>query len=120
MKLKYRAWDGTKMRTSFVIHNENGRPMITGILGGELQIQEDWIVMQWTGHIDRLRKEIYDGDIVWRRSGQRVWRAAVYQADTGAWFTSHPGGGIGWLLASNDEKEVIGDIYQTPEIADEV
>lgn len=122
---KYRAWDGEKMHYNvapwqwdFVISlawHKCERSTGKGILGSGGK-EGDFLVpgiryeklMDWTGLKDKNGKEIYEGDICNGRYG----RFKVFFSDGGF----HPL--CGDINAENDPRliEVIGNIYETPEL----
>lgn len=100
----------------------------------------DYVVMQFTGLLDKNGKEIYEGDIIAERSylgnkrrGEFVNPAVVKFGDFGV--STDPGSGdemvTGWFMDSGDdfeenlpydldkEWEVIGNIWENPELLTE-
>ena len=67
-EIKFRAWDGEKMRYSFTI----GRPQFADCLhvmtdtafAIKIYRLKDWQVMQFTGIKDKNDVQIYDGDLL--------------------------------------------------------
>ena len=132
-ELKFRAWDTEqkKMWTEGVYHDGEhahqllltmrGQPCIKG---GDLYLATDRIkVMQFTGLKDKNGKEIYEGDILqWNdKSGSDVVSIGEIEANYDE-YGEDSDVGIGvkcgpYILSKNDLKsrEVIGNIYETPE-----
>ncbi len=71
-------------------------------------------IMQFTGLIDKQGKEIYEGDIIRQEhipySGQVEWNGQAY------WFVFRYGKHIDFLHMNQDNIEVIGNIYESPEL----
>ena len=75
------------------------------------------IIQQYTGLKDKNGKEIYAGDIVqtgWRRDPIVV----AWVCSTGFFPFTHPADGLWgeWECATPQESEVIGNIYENPEL----
>ena len=70
---------------------------------------EDLVVMQFTGLKDKNGKEIYEGDVVQTENtvvGQITFYSGHFMLDVGK----------GVRMYISDEYEVIGNIYQNPEL----
>lgn len=71
------------------------------------------VIMQYTGLKDRNGKEIYEGDIILFNNFGDTLDKVVYSP--GCFHTS----GGGYLLDEIREIEVIGNIYENPELLEE-
>ena len=115
--IKFRVWDGKEMHAiqdyPHLVIEEKGRwfvfhhKMLTcNYIDGQL--------MQFTGLRDRNYKEIYEGDVVKYPSGfQHVVEYNEGADASGALY-------IGFSFATPSERycEVIGNIYENPELLD--
>ena len=79
--------------------------------------EEPWVfsetVGQYTGLKDKNGKEIYEGDVVWCRAGEHssgVWEYEKRFVVEYGWSQSM------WEMSMCDEIEVIGNIYDNPEL----
>lgn len=87
------------------------------ILWGEIfNGNEKLELMQVTGLLDKNGKEIYEGDIV--RDGSEIF-AVQWVADTGAWGILDSDESMAWLGDYNISCEIIGNIYENPELLKE-
>jgi hypothetical protein len=105
--IKFRAWDGEHMihdigiRSGMALHLDTGK-------------MHDWPLMQYTGLNDKDGQEIYEGDIctahyVASQAGQ-YRSSVVWNTGECAWnFAYAP-------LWTWEQMEVIGNIYQNPEL----
>ncbi len=128
-KLKFRAWTGQQMLyqdqqylASFI------RRVVPKIIlhhgGSEFRDHESYLpnggvideyLMQWTGLLDKNGKGIYEGDIV-RRSGDLRPFTVVWDRD-GYWLqVAKDEGGV---IGIDPHCEVVGNIYETPELRGE-
>ncbi|MCO4558931.1 hypothetical protein Si096_01496 [Streptococcus infantarius subsp. infantarius] len=130
MKPKFRAWDihKKKMFTNDqliiwdgnVYANDNSKLNVDNLKGWNI---DEKYLMQTTGLKDKNGKEIYDGDIV-RFTLTDGFNyvveedgAATYKL--GAFYVAN---GLGEYLIGDidtNDIEVIGDIYETPELLEE-
>jgi len=81
----------------------------------------DCVLMQYTGLKDKNGKEIYEGDIVhvtdFFHGDAKVYKGVVkfvggYYQIEGQDIRNAP---LGWIISS-DDLEVIGNIYENPEL----
>ena len=73
----------------------------------------EFILMQYTGLKDKNGKEIYEGDVVKCSSGcphQVVWQHDFFGMPM--WYLSGLNEGYAWT----ETEEVIGNIYENPEL----
>lgn len=118
--IKFRAWDGDKMNTHFVV----GRPQAVDLLSimtdekfaQETYLLEEWKVMQFTGLLDKSGKEIYEGDILEDEEGDifvvRYTSSARFVADL------HGEKGFAYDEFALDDGHwlIIGNIYENPSL----
>jgi hypothetical protein len=112
-RFRFRAWSpgGQFMiNEPIAIDTYHGKPM------GAV----DWILMQSTGLADRNGKEIFEGDIIVKDNPARMPKDRLMRSARVKWCEHS----CGWNI--RDPKyvrrpwsyEVIGNIYETPELLD--
>jgi uncharacterized phage protein (TIGR01671 family) len=122
-EIKFRAWDGAKMLTNpkfeFFNHGKNGPAVM---MANEDESVE---IMQFTGAHDKNRTEIYEGDIV--KCGERMGigrllkrvQGEVHYVGSCACFCvriPEEDGSVSWEFGHYSDFEVIGNIYENPEL----
>ena len=115
--IKFRAWDGVAMRSGqlFSITMQGGLLYDSGECGDKLL---DYPIMQYTGFLDKNGIEIFEGDIaVCVCNGEKdiheiKWTGEVLTLD----YSSQ---GLLTLQSIGYEFEVIGNVYENPELLDE-
>ena len=106
--VKFRAWDGLRMTTSGIMFNTTN---------GEIFTAQNMPFMQFTGLSDKQGKEMYEGDVVkflyYRKEtiAPIIWGIDGWWASLPGWFKD-----LYWVA---DKCEVIGNIYQNPELLQE-
>lgn len=122
-QIKFRAWDSKAKR--FIAAKE----LLLGAWPSQdsdntdffLETETDegfpqtgFILLQFTGLLDKNGKEIYEGDIV-KNDGEFRYQLEV------RWETIEDGEsgfglGIGWNVHPEEELEIIGNIYENPDL----
>ena len=105
---KYRAWGSIPNKMSYNQHFilSNMADMV-----GHPELFEGYQVMQYTGLKDKNGTEIYEGDIVDINEPPAEVNRVEFYAGT-YWLSPH-----GLVLADwNESGEVIGNIYENPEL----
>lgn len=109
---KYRAWDKET-------ETMNGMAEIYRNRNQEIELHprdENIILMQSTGLLDKNGKEIFEGDILGTKDGL-LNGVVEYRSDLGMWTNS--------LIRYNNferlcsiarDREIIGNIYENPEL----
>lgn len=134
--IEFRAWNKVEEKMYFGVENTyDGRipiddPILEPCFGAILQ-SEDWTVMQYTGLQDRNGKEIYEGDIITNEwcfiyypSIVRFGRykssdmSSYYECGHLGFYIEHPCDKLSRkdILYFANQCEVIGNIYENPEL----
>ena len=126
-EIKFRAWD---KETQKMIKQEEGISGSNGFISlVEFQIGygegfnpkniEEIILMQYTGLKDKNGKEIYEGDnLKYQFSYSKILTAPVVYQKSGFYLDDKFEAGLiplSWIV-ENGSCEVIGNIYQNPEL----
>jgi uncharacterized phage protein (TIGR01671 family) len=127
-EIKFRAWDGIKMRDVGILLIGHGA---TGYGHEENEVTigtEDTlrILMQFTGLKDKYGKEIYEGDIlkIMERDVSAIpsevkqgsHYLAVVEYDGGRFDGRDTRTGGGWHWSGWSKHEIIGSIYENPDL----
>lgn len=128
-QIKFRAWDEVEKKMHYFDLYDIEKPRS---LGGQIPYKrEDGVdvyfntwrqpIMQFTGLIDRNGKEMYEGDIVKQTFGRRILTGTMIFDEKRATF------GFNAVIDTKQEiegnhlvmrhpSEVIGNIYENPEL----
>ena len=121
--IKFRAWLGSEMlRDELIVWTpdcelQGGTRLNTAIK--KFQEEENFVLMQFTGLLDKSGTEIYEGDILQSEDTLRRW-SVEYSTCLGGCYVC-VGIGKTWS-ADNPAWEVltvIGNIYEHPELVRE-
>jgi hypothetical protein len=101
--IKFRAWDGSKLSVISPYLFEE----MAWMNWKQVNEQQDFVFMQYTGLQDRDGKEIYEGDIVRLESPTPM----AIEFNKGSFRAGHIYGG-----EEAYRMEIIGNIYENPEL----
>lgn len=129
-EIKFRAWDRVRKKMYYLadeweLRYSNHRWHFCHIVFGTAFSETDNLngdLMQFTGCIDKNKKEIYEGDIV--RGGTRYQLdvhktpiiSQIIYAGNSFWVDAESFGWEGESMWLWEEMEVIGNIYENPEL----
>jgi uncharacterized phage protein (TIGR01671 family) len=115
-EIKFRAWDKQKKKFDYDVMILRGEACyIDSFDSLEFYKEGRMILMQYTGLKDKNGKEIYEGDIVYHRPIGGIKSGAKGEVSI------HPTQGVkvgNWPI--NFDYEVIGNIYEHPNLLKEV
>jgi len=117
-EIKFRAWDRKKKEMTYKPRVDDLKIDGTAWLdvNEALKFEErDYVLMQYTGLKDKNGKEIYEGDIL--RSSTKLNPDYRFEVK---WEVPNSCGCCdqcsGWNVDIHTEYEIIGNIYETPEL----
>tara|TARA_R110000764_G_scaffold199584_1_gene284919 strand:+ start:985 stop:1398 length:414 start_codon:yes stop_codon:yes gene_type:complete len=133
-EIKFRAWDApnnqmvySKNEDCFYVNTKGvlfmyGIPKTKGTVGNLTRYHKSYDVMQYTGLKDKNGKEIYEGDVV-RIKGLAIKGTdypIIFDKAAFGFFEHHYSKQL-WILGNfnPDDMEVIGNIYENPELIGE-
>lgn len=125
-EIKFRAWvSDTKVMVQWETISQNYKHGICSL--HDYIDTDNEILMQYTGVKDKNDKEIYEGDIV--RNCSRTWQeednkeptingaiSSIVYRGNGFWVDAESFGWEGESLWNWDEMEIIGNIYEHPQL----
>ena len=128
--IKFRAWGGVDVCMHYLVPRKGAGSM--GVLS-DLVEEDDWKVMQYTGLKDKNGKEIYEGDVckyhdaladnylIEGKNAEKVIGRVTWSEDRCRFQAqeikeNHKGGYYIIKLESVLDFEVIGNIYENPEL----
>jgi uncharacterized phage protein (TIGR01671 family) len=116
-EIKFRAWNGKAMEHGgFSISPSNGRIIDSCIIS---KVKDDSPLMQYTGLKDKNGVEIYEGDILrgeYVVPEEHLILFMSVEFITGCFCIRDKFGSTNPLHEDNETTEVIGNIYENPEL----
>ena len=119
-EIRFRAWDNeTKSLFQVVAFScwddktNDWTDTITKVQDCNGNWYKDFVLMQYTGLLDKNRKEIYEGDVL-RWDGSVVGEVSFEHCE----YIVGKGVDARALCNASDEIETIGNLYENPELLD--
>ncbi len=118
--LRFRAWDLIENKFVYFNIGDCFNLMNTdAILSRE---GDDWIIQQFTGFVDAKGKGIWEGDILRQKKKEGAIFEIAWSPD-GYWWAEEQSGtsfgsGFRFLWQWAKVTQVIGNIYESPELLD--
>ncbi|MCY7133723.1 YopX family protein [Streptococcus gordonii] len=115
---KFRAWlkDDKKMIDVDEIHWDEGQLDFIGDGITFMRIAEKIVLMQSTGLFDKNGQEIFEGDILYGNDGEDFWEFVEFDEENAKWVRTDLNGYKLDLSENVTELEVVGNVYQNPEL----
>lgn len=117
-EIKFRAFnkkESVMYQDIAVLTNEESQKSQLSISSNRIAIStknDGYSIMQYTGLKDKNGKEIYEGDIL---DDNKPW--VVKSSTNGAWMLDYANGsGEKYLYPIMQHLEIIGNIYENPEL----
>ena len=111
-EIKFRAWDKYEDGIHCMIDHDNLMKQVYGKRGDNIFNDDTHILMQYTGLKDKNGREIYEGDIVRMYGGE--YHCGMYEYDVKRTIVLNCESL--WHLGESENKEIIGNIYENPEL----
>lgn len=130
MKQKFRAWDSAKkemFKDTFAI-TESGQVVVVEqesvVCPPDYVFVDHLVIMQSTGVLDKNSQEIFEGDVVRQvRTQPTIENETITGVVTmleGAWLIVNDNEQLASdLWSETDENEIIGNIFENPELLEE-
>jgi uncharacterized phage protein (TIGR01671 family) len=115
-EIKFRHWNGREMDYDPMMKVTGQKWCdLNSHFGRDRNPNNIDILMQYTGLKDKNGKEIYEGDVaIWFVNGKKVVGEVYYEGQAFD-MRNNKMGYIGWD-ANRGEVEIIGNIYENPEL----
>jgi uncharacterized phage protein (TIGR01671 family) len=113
---KFRAWDKEQKRMLDNVGFSPWQKENTGYTANEIYVGDKnphFILMQFTGLLDKNGREIFEGDVL-KRYGVHEPIHVYWKAPS---FVSTGASGVGhWYFDDAEAVEIIGNIWENPEL----
>ena len=122
-EIKFRAWDKENKTMLLDIGIHINRMIFITRQGHDRPYTDDFEIMQYTGLKDKNDKEIYEGDVckrIWADDDYMIFKVCFSEGRFAEWWNGMDVGKIADGSVMRDGKvEVIGNIYENPELIKE-
>ena len=117
-EIKFRAWSKeVGMRYKMPVQEDTDCLNLSNELG-----KDGWIIMQFTGLLDKKGKEVYEGDVIDWDGSKIMVEYGIQSVDAfegvgfNLWSFYGKYEDIGKAVRLQSEIEIIGNIYENPEL----